>query len=51
MTPDFRARLLEESRFRRLGHPQDAARLIIFLASNAGEWITGQLIHSRGDFA
>ena len=34
----------------RLGGPQDAARLIAFLASDAAEWITGQVIHSRGGF-
>jgi 3-oxoacyl-[acyl-carrier protein] reductase len=33
---------------RRIGQPEDAARLIAFLASDAGKWITGQVIHSRG---
>jgi 3-oxoacyl-[acyl-carrier protein] reductase len=32
----------------RVGQPEDAARLIAFLASDAAEWITGQVIHSRG---
>lgn len=32
----------------RLGLPTDIARLIVFLASDAGQWITGQVIHSRG---
>jgi len=32
----------------RVGRPEDAVRLIAFLASDAGEWITGQVIHSRG---
>jgi 3-oxoacyl-[acyl-carrier protein] reductase len=32
----------------RIGQPEDAARLILFLASDAGGWITGQVIHSRG---
>jgi 3-oxoacyl-[acyl-carrier protein] reductase len=32
----------------RVGQPEDAARLIAFLASDAGGWITGQVIHSRG---
>ncbi len=32
----------------RIGQPEDAARLIAFLASDAGKWITGQVIHSRG---
>lgn len=32
----------------RVGQPDDAARIIAFLASEAGRWITGQIIHSRG---
>ncbi|MBX3052679.1 MAG: SDR family oxidoreductase [Caldilineaceae bacterium] len=37
-----------ENPFGRLGTPQDAARLVRFLASDEGEWITGQVIHARG---
>jgi 3-oxoacyl-[acyl-carrier protein] reductase len=48
MTPELKAQLLKESRFGRLGQPHDAASLIVFLASKAGEWITGEAIHSRG---
>ncbi len=33
----------------RLGRPEDTARLVVFLTSDAGEWITGQTIHSRGN--
>jgi 3-oxoacyl-[acyl-carrier protein] reductase len=32
----------------RIGLPEDAARLVGFLASAEAEWITGQVIHSRG---
>ena len=32
----------------RLGLPEDAARLAGFLASDDAQWITGQIIHSRG---
>jgi 3-oxoacyl-[acyl-carrier protein] reductase len=32
----------------RLGMAEDAARLILFLASAQSDWITGQVIHSRG---
>ena len=49
MSQQLKARLLAESRFGRLGQPQDAANLIIFLSSKAGEWITGEVIHSRGN--
>lgn len=34
----------------RLGTPQDAARLVYFLVSPEGGWITGQVIHSEGGF-
>jgi 3-oxoacyl-[acyl-carrier protein] reductase len=34
----------------RIGQPEDAARLVSFLASDEGEWITGQTIHSHGGF-
>lgn len=34
--------------FGRLGTPADAARLVRFLACDEGQWITGQVIHSRG---
>lgn len=32
----------------RVGMPADAARLAVFLASAAGDWISGQILHSRG---
>jgi len=48
MTGELKARLLTSMAFGRLGQPADAARLILFLASDAGQWITGQTIHSRG---
>lgn len=35
---------------KRLGQPNDAARLVAFLASKDSEWITGQIIHSEGGF-
>lgn len=34
----------------RIGQPEDAARLIAFLASDDAGWITGQIIHSDGGF-
>jgi 3-oxoacyl-[acyl-carrier protein] reductase len=50
MTEEIKRQLLSRSPLGRLGGPQDAARLIAFLASDAAEWITGQVIHSRGGF-
>ncbi len=32
----------------RVGSPEDAMRIILFLASSQAAWITGQIIHSRG---
>jgi 3-oxoacyl-[acyl-carrier protein] reductase len=34
----------------KIGQPEDAARLVAFLAGDEGAWITGQVIHSEGGF-
>nr|WP_207956016.1 SDR family oxidoreductase [Rubrobacter marinus] len=34
----------------RVGAPEDAARLVAFLAGDEAAWITGQVIHSEGGF-
>jgi len=36
--------------FRRWGEPDDAARLVAWLCSEDGRWITGQVIDSEGGF-
>jgi 3-oxoacyl-[acyl-carrier protein] reductase len=46
--PELKARWKGESPTGRIGMPQDAARLVRFLTSTEAEWITGQVIHSRG---
>ncbi len=44
-----RRRQLEElSVFGRMGHPWDIAQVVRFLASDAGAWVTGQLIDATG---
>lgn len=48
IAPDLRAKWEAEGPLGRIGAPQDAARLIRFLASAESGWITGQIIHSRG---
>jgi len=48
MTDDVKETIRRDTGRGRLGRPEDAARLAVFLASDAGEWITGQTIHSRG---
>ena len=45
---DLRQILVDRAPMGRLGTPQDAARLVRFLASPEAAWITGQLIRSRG---
>jgi 3-oxoacyl-[acyl-carrier protein] reductase len=48
MTDALKAAITAEMAFGRVGTPDDAARLILFLASDAGAWVTGQVLHSRG---
>ena len=48
MDDDLRAHIAARTYLGRIGLPADAANLICFLASEQGEWITGQIIRSRG---
>lgn len=48
MTEEMRRDLTLHAPMGRVGQPEDAARLIAFLASDEAGWITGQVIHSRG---
>lgn len=50
MTEEVKRELLPRFPQGRIGLPEDAARLIAFLASDEASWITGQVIHSRGGF-
>ena len=50
MSEELRAALLARLPFGRIGRPEDAARLVAFLASEDAAWITGQVIHSEGGF-
>jgi len=49
-TPEVRAEVLALMPFGRWGEPDDAARLIAWLCSDEGGWITGQVIDSEGGF-
>ena len=46
-----RAALLAQQPSGRLGTPDDAARLVRFLVSDEGRWVSGQLIGSDGGFS
>jgi 3-oxoacyl-[acyl-carrier protein] reductase len=47
---ELRARVEAQMPRRRWGTPDDAARLIAWLASEESEWVTGQVIDSDGGF-
>jgi 3-oxoacyl-[acyl-carrier protein] reductase len=46
--PERQAAMAVASPFKRLGQPQDVADVVAFLASDAGRWITGQVITVDG---
>jgi 3-oxoacyl-[acyl-carrier protein] reductase len=50
MTPEIRKMVLAQTPAGRLGTPADTADLVRFLMSDAGGWITGQLLYSNGGF-
>ena len=50
MSDDLKQVLLPRFPMGRIGQPEDAARLIAFLASEDAGWVTGQIIRSTGGF-
>jgi 3-oxoacyl-[acyl-carrier protein] reductase len=48
MTPDLRDAIADQIPMGRVGMPDDAARLVGWLASDEAQWITGQVINSEG---
>lgn len=50
MSEELKEFLLPSFPMGRIGTPEDAARLIAFLASEQAQWVTGQLIKSEGGF-
>lgn len=50
ISQELKRELLPKFPFGRLGQPEDAARLVAFLAGDEAAWITGQTIHSEGGF-
>ena len=50
MTPEIRERGVAQTPVGRLGTSADTADLVRFLMSDAGGWITGQVLYSNGGF-
>ena len=50
MTDELKAVLLPQFPMGRIGLPEDAARLVVFLCSEEAGWITGQVMNSEGGF-
>ena len=50
MTEELKRELAAKFPAGRVGEPEDAARLVAFLAGDEARWITGQIIHSEGGF-
>ena len=50
MNEEIKQELLPKFPSGRIGIPEDAARLVAFLASEEAEWITGQVLNSEGGF-
>jgi 3-oxoacyl-[acyl-carrier protein] reductase len=48
MSDQLKSQLISSNANRRLGLPEDAARLIVFLASEAARQLSGEVIHARG---
>ena len=50
MTEELQRELAAKFPAGKVGEPEDAARLVAFLAGDEARWITGQIIHSEGGF-
>ncbi|MDQ5810436.1 MAG: SDR family oxidoreductase [Actinomycetota bacterium] len=50
MTEEIKRELAAKFPSGRVGEPEDAARLVAFLAGDEASWITGQILHSEGGF-
>jgi len=49
--PDMAKKMLSQYVIRRFGEPSDIANMVLFLASDASAWITGQTYPVNGGFA
>lgn len=51
LSPDMEEKSLKRYAIERLGQPDDVAGMALFLASDAGEWITGQTYPVNGGYS
>jgi 2-hydroxycyclohexanecarboxyl-CoA dehydrogenase len=49
-TPEMRARIAKAYPLRRIGQPEDVAQAVVFLASDAARFITGQTLSVSGGY-
>jgi 3-oxoacyl-[acyl-carrier protein] reductase len=49
--PDMKKKMMEKYVIRRPGQPTDVANMVLFLASDASPWITGQTYPVNGGFS
>lgn len=49
--PDMKKKMMEKYVIRRPGQPTDVANMVLFLASGASPWITGQTYPVNGGFS
>ena len=50
MGADLKEKLQQQAPTGRVGLRDDAAHLVLFLASDEARWVTGQILRSRGGF-
>lgn len=51
MTPEMERGAITHTPLGRVGYPEDVADVIVFLASEQGRWVTGQLLYVGGGHA
>ena len=48
LTPEKAVSIAGDTPLQRVGHPEDIAYVIVFLASEQARWVTGQLLYVGG---
>lgn len=50
-TEEVKRRMADMAPLKRLGQPEDIARVVAFLAGREGEWVNGQILYANGGMA